>query len=89
MKTVEISLDYEVPIDYNVGELTTYVFPKKGKQAHEFVTKVLLPKNTLTWSCSKFERVFIYAIIKGMSINWLMAILHRFLKSQSIWYMEI
>lgn len=47
---VEIPLDYEVPYDYKAGELTTSMFSKKGNQAHELVTKVLLPKTTSTRS---------------------------------------
>lgn len=77
---VDIPVDYKVLAYYKVRELTALLFSKKGKQAHELVTKVLLPTTASTCSCSKFERVFICAITEGISISWPFAILHRFLK---------
>lgn len=59
---IAVPMDYEVPTNYKFGELFASTFLKKGKQAHELVTKILLPKIGSTGSCSKFERFFMYAI---------------------------
>lgn len=79
-KYVDIPLDYVVSANYKSREHTGSIFSKKGKQAHELMTKILLSKTDTAGSYSKFERVFIYAITNGMSVNWPMSILYRFLK---------
>lgn len=56
------------------------MFSKKGNQAHELVTKILQPKTASADTYSRFERVFIYAITEGISINWPLAILQRLLR---------
>lgn len=66
---VDIPVNYKVPADYKVGELTNSMFTKKGKQVHELVAKVRLPKTASICSFSKFKRVFNYAITEGMAIN--------------------
>lgn len=75
-----VSIDYEVPADYRDGELKASSFTKKGKQAHELLSMIIIPKIGSTSSCSKFERVMVYAITKGMQVYWHVSILYRIMK---------
>lgn len=46
---------YEVPADYRDGELKASRFTKRGKHAHELVTKIFLPKTSSIGSFFKLK----------------------------------